>query len=141
MTLDLHLRLIGLSLIFLALVHATFPMRFNWKDELPKLTLLNRQMFGVHCFFIALTLLLMGLLCLVFPDALTLRSQLGLLISAGFAIYWLCRLFCQFFVYHSSLWWRKGFETFVHITFGFLWLYYVVVFACVFLRQLGTTSG
>jgi len=141
MNLDLHLRFIGLSLVFLALVHATFPKRFNWKDELCKLTLLNRQMFEVHCFFIALTLFLTGLLCLIFPDALTSRSELGLLVSAGLVIYWFCRLFCQFFIYHPSLWWGKGFETFVHVTFGLLWLYYVVIYGWIFLCHWGVNPG
>jgi hypothetical protein len=141
MNLDLHLRLIGLSLVLLALVHATFPKRFNWNEELPKLTLINRQMFEVHCFFIALTLFLMGVLCLAFPGALTSSSQLGCVVSAGLMIYWLCRLFCQFFVYHSSLWWHKGVETLVHVVFGFLWLYYVAIFGWNFLRQLGVNLG
>ena len=47
-----------------ALAHAIFPRYFDWKEELAQLSLMNRQMMKVHSFFIALTVFLMGLLCL-----------------------------------------------------------------------------
>ena len=35
-------------MMLLAILHAGFYKRFNWKDELPKLSLLNKQIFYVH---------------------------------------------------------------------------------------------
>jgi hypothetical protein len=133
---DIELRIAGVSLLALALLHTTFPRRFNWTEELAKLSPLNRQMFRVHCFFVALTIGLNGVLCLFFPSALTERSQAGLVMAAGWLIFWFCRSLCQFFVYDSKLWRNKPFETGVHVAFGLLWLFYVQVFASALLYQL-----
>lgn len=134
--LELNLRLVGFTMTAIALLHATFPKRFEWKSELTKLSLLNRQMFLVHCFFIALFLLLVGLLCLLTPQALTTHSFLALLVSGGLCVFWVCRLFVQFCIYDPSLWRNKHFETSVHITFAFIWLYYVITFGWTFVLQL-----
>lgn len=45
MSLWVHLKIAGASLLILALAHAFFPWRFNWPEELSRLSLLNRQMF------------------------------------------------------------------------------------------------
>ena len=67
---DLHLKIIGILLITLALVHIVFPKYFNWEKELGSLSLINRQMMTVHTFFIALMIFLMGLLCLTSSNEL-----------------------------------------------------------------------
>lgn len=114
-------------MILLALIHVFFPRYFNWKEELKLLTLINRQMMIVHTFFIALMLLMLGLLCLTSAEDLT-QTKLGKTISLGLGIFWGVRLFFQFFVYSSKLWKGKKFETTVHIVFLFLWTYLSVVF-------------
>ena len=58
---ELQLKIIGVLLIALALLHAFFPRYFQWKKELSGLKLINRQMMYVHTFFIALAVFLMGL--------------------------------------------------------------------------------
>jgi len=74
MTLSLHLKIVGASLLLLAVAHAFFPRRFGWAEELSRLSPLNRQMFQVHCFFIGLVLFMFGLLSLCF----TIPRQLGM---------------------------------------------------------------
>ncbi|MFY7938706.1 MAG: hypothetical protein ACOVOQ_15105 [Flavobacterium sp.] len=114
-------------LIGLALVHVIFPKYFNWKKELQFLSLINRQMMMVHTFFIALVVFMMGLLC--FSSATELiETNLGRKISLGLGVFWLIRLFIQFFVYSSKLWKGKKFETLVHIIFALLWTYFSFVF-------------
>jgi len=66
---DIHLRIIGIALIILGSLHIIFPWYFNWKTELERLSLVNRQIMQIHTFFIALVVLLMGALCLVAPQA------------------------------------------------------------------------
>ena len=124
----LHLKIIGMLLIALGSVHVIFPKYFNWKDELERLSLINRQVMRVHTFFIALTVSMMGLLCLTSTQEL-LQSSLGRKISLGFGIFWVCRLFIQLFGYSSQLWRGKKFETIVHLVFTLTWVY----FCCVFL--------
>lgn len=131
----INLRIVGASMIMLAILHGGFYNRFNWKDELPKLSLLNRQIFYVHVFFIALALLMQGVGCIFFAAALCEKSTLAAAVSAGMCVYWLIRLIFQFVVYDKKLWQGKRFETCMHIVFTLVWLYYVVVFGWLFALQ------
>ncbi len=95
---ELHLRIAGVLLIVLGLAHAGFPRYFAWKKELFGLSLINRQMVYVHTFFIALTVFLMGVLCLT-SSAEIAETPLGRKVSLGLAVFWIARLFVQFFGY------------------------------------------
>ncbi len=114
-------------LIVLAFVHIIFPKHFNWEKELQSLSLMNRQMMWVHTLFIALTIFLMGLLCITSPHELT-DTGLGKKITLGLAVFWTVRLFIQFFGYSSELWKGKTFETVIHIIFSLFWTYISVLF-------------
>ncbi len=127
---ELHLKIIGMLLIALGLVHVIFPKYFNWKAELKSLSLINRQVMMVHTFFIALTVILMGLLCLTSADELV-QTSLGKKVSLGFGIFWTCRLLIQLFGYSSQLWKGKKFETLVHIVFTCTWIYLSAIFLTV----------
>ncbi|HEY5406068.1 MAG TPA: hypothetical protein VIJ92_03235 [Ginsengibacter sp.] len=124
---QLHLKIIGILLIILSLVHIIFPKYFNWNKELSNLSLINRQMMTVHTFFIALLVFLMGLLCLTSAGEL-INTNLGKKISLGLGIFWTIRLLVQFFGYSSQLWRGKTFETMIHILFIFLWIYLSFIF-------------
>ncbi len=130
---QIHLKIIGVLLIALALIHIAFPKYFKWKNELSSLSLINRQLMMVHTFFIALTVFLMGLLCLT-SSAEVINTVLGKKISLGLAIFWTIRLFVQFFGYSSKHWLSKKFETSVHILFSFLWTYLSFVFWIIALK-------
>jgi hypothetical protein len=124
---EIHFKIVGILLIVLGLIHSAFPRYFNWKAELAGLTLINRQMMSVHTFFIALTLVLMGLLCLISANEM-ITTNLGKTVSLGFGIFWTVRLIFQFFVYSPELWKGKAFETVVHIVFSLLWVYLSALF-------------
>jgi hypothetical protein len=124
---EIHFKIIGILLIALAFVHIVFPKYFNWDKELKSLSLINRQMMTVHTFFIALTVLLMGLLCLT-SSAELIETNLGKKISLGLGVFWTVRLVIQFFGYSSDLWKGKKFETFMHIIFSLLWTYLSIIF-------------
>ena len=124
---ELHLKIIGVILIILAIIHASFPKQFKWKTELSSLSLINRQMMSVHTFFIALTVLLMGVFCLYSATEI-INTPLGRQIAFGFFIFWGVRFIFQFFVYSSKLWKGKPFETVMHIIFSITWIYLTVIF-------------
>ncbi|WP_028122537.1 hypothetical protein [Epilithonimonas tenax] len=124
---ELQIKIIGLLLTILAIIHAIFPKYFNWKEELKQLSLINRQLIMVHTFFIALVVLLIGLLCMTSATEL-IQTKLGKTISLGLGIFWTIRLFFQFFIYSSLLWKGKIFETAVHILFSLFWIYMSTVF-------------
>ena len=128
---EIHLKIIGILLIILALIHVIFPKYFNWKDDLKPMSLINRQMMHVHTFFIALTVLLMGILCFTSSEEL-IKSHLGKRISLGLGVFWFIRLLFQFFVYSSIHWKGRKFETLVHILFSLLWVYLSFIFLMVY---------
>lgn len=130
---ELHLKIIGGIFLLLAVVHIIFPRYFNWKVEFKPLSLINSQMIYVHTFFIGLTILLMGLLCLTYSNELV-STKLGRVLCLGLFIFWGMRLIFQFFVYSSKLWRGKKFETAVHIVFSILWTYLAITFLFVYLE-------
>lgn len=117
----LVLQILGIILILLAFLHLIFPRYFRWKNELAGLSLINREIMGVHTFFIAVTVFLMGLLMLTSADLLT-TTLLGRRVCAGMSLFWGLRLLCQFFWYSADNWKGKPFETIVHILFTLLWI-------------------
>lgn len=124
---EIHFKIISVLLIALAMVHIFFPKYFNWDKELKSLSLINRQMMTVHTFFIALTVLLMGLLCLT-SSAELIETNLGKKTSLGLGLFWTVRLVIQFFGYSTDLWKGKKFETLMHIIFSLLWTYLSIIF-------------
>lgn len=124
---ELQLKIIGILLIILGIIHVGFAKYFNWKMELSNLSLINRQMMQTHTFFIALTVFLMGILCFSCAEDL-IDTKFGKKISLGLAIFWTLRLFFQFFIYSPKLWKGKKFETTIHILFSLLWIYLSIIF-------------
>jgi hypothetical protein len=108
-------------------MHLNIPKYFNWAKELTSLSLITKQILYVHTFFIAFTVLLMGLLCITYPHEL-LYTPLGRGICLGLSGFWLTRLVFQFFVYSPKVWRGKRFETAMHVVFSVLWLYISAVF-------------
>jgi len=125
--LAIHLQVIGGLLIALSLLHIVFPKYFNWKDELAGLSLINKQIMMIHTLFIAIAVLLIGVLCLHSPEEL-ITTDLGRTISFGLGLFWLVRLLVQFFGYSSKLWKGKSFETAVHLVFSAFWSYLTIIF-------------
>ncbi len=123
--------IIGVLLIFLALIHIFFPKYFNWATEFNSVSLLNRQMFYIHTLFIALAVMMMGVLCLTSAQDL-IETRLGNKIALGLGIFWFVRLVVQFFGYSSTLWRGKRFETIIHIIFSIAWVYLSSVFLYIY---------
>lgn len=126
---ELHLRIVGALQIALSLLHFEFARRFHWREEAARMSLLNRQVFHVHTFFVCVVLVLFGALSLLAPDALLGPGRLPPLVLGGIAAFWLLRLLCQWFVYDASLWRGQPLRTVVHVVFTLLWLYFVAVYA------------
>jgi len=129
----LHLKIIGILLIALAMIHAAFPKYFNWTQEHGSLSLFNRQMIVVHTFFIALTIFLMGMLCLTSSNEL-IDTNLGKKICLGLGIFWSIRLLIQLFGYSPKLWKGKAFETSMHVLFTLVWAYLSFIFWTIALK-------
>ena len=129
---EIHLKIIGILLILIALIHFVFPAYFRWKEELGSLSVVNRQMMYVHSFFIAFVVFLIGLLCLTSTNEL-LSTNFGKRISLAIGIFWTARLVVQFFGYSPKIWKGKPFETTIHIVFAVFWAYISIIFILIYL--------
>ena len=127
----LHLKIIGIWLMILGMAHSGFFHYFNWKKELKALSLINRQLYLSHTFFIALAVFLMGTLCF-FKSDLLVSTELGNMICLGFAIFWGFRFLFQQFYFSPKLWRGKSLETFIHIFFSLVWIYQTIVFFLIY---------
>lgn len=124
----LHLRTAGVLLLTLASLHVFFPRHFRWREELAPLSTLTRQMFLVHVAFIVLMLIMMGLLSVLYADALVEPTPLARAVLVGISTFWGLRLLVQWFVYDQSLWRGQTFNTAVHLVFTALWAYLAGVY-------------
>jgi hypothetical protein len=128
-TIEMHLRIMGAIMLVLGIAHFFFPKEFEWKDDLAKLSLLNRQLFLVHTWFIVLVLFLCGVLNLFFAHLLVEPTPLARVILSGLLIFWAGRLFAQLFIFDTRLWRGHRRNTVVHVLFTATWLYFVAVYA------------
>ena len=124
---EIQLKIVGTLMVLLALIHVIFPRYFKWQKELASLSLVNKEMMVVHTFFVALTVLGMGIFCFLYSDEMV-HNPLGKKIAWAFFIFWMVRLWFQFFGYSKELWKGKKFETAIHLLFIFLWSYFSIVF-------------
>ena len=115
MTLHIHLQIVGILLMLLGLSHIFFNRFFRWEQELVAVSLLTRQVFFVHNFFIGLTVMLGGAASFFCAKALLRPDTLSRAALAGMATFWLCRLLAQFVGYDSAIWRGDRFLTFMHL--------------------------
>jgi hypothetical protein len=136
MTLELALRLAGLSLVALSLFHAVLWRTLDWGLERAKLSPLTGSVFAVHTFFIAFVLLGLGWLSLARPELLLARSELARVLLWAVVLFWAARLAAQPLVFDRVM--REGWTRHPIIRFGsnLIWLSYVAVYGAALLRQL-----
>jgi len=129
-----HLRIVGLIMAALVVVNFYVPVRFRWREEMARLSLLNRQVFQAHSIFLVLTLALFSALLLTCAEALVEPTRLGRAILVGLTVFWGLRLLMQFFFYSPRIWRGHRFNTVMHVVFSATWLYITAVFAAALLR-------
>jgi hypothetical protein len=128
MSAHLHLQIAGILLLILSAAQGFFWRYFGWARELAAVSLLTRQVFGVHCFFIALVLAMFGALSVFAADALLAPGALGRAVTCGMLIFWVCRLACQWFIYDRAIWHGRPLYTAMHAVLSALWGYFVFVY-------------
>lgn len=124
-----HLHAGGVLMALLVAVNLVVPARFRWREEMSRLSLVNRQIFQVHAIFLVLTLGLFSALLLTSAPALLEPTRLSRAVLIGLTIFWALRMGVQWFFYSPELWRGDRFNTVVHYVFSGLWIYLTVVFA------------
>src|SRR5258708_25799945 len=88
MNIYLHVKVVGALLLVLGLAHSMFGRYFKWQKELAQLSLLTRQIFLVHCFFIALLVAMIGACSLFYTNELLGSVALSRVVLSGFVVFW-----------------------------------------------------
>jgi hypothetical protein len=126
-TLVFHLRVVGVLMALLAMVNLFVPGRFNWREELSRVSLLNRQIFQAHTVFIVLLIALTSALLLTCAEALLEPTRLSRAVLTGLTIFWGLRLLMQWFFYSPQIWRGHRFNTVMHGVFSLGWIYVTAV--------------
>ena len=79
----------------LAAFHLTFWRLFDWREELPRMSVANRAILPILNLRLTYVFLGIGALCLAFPRELV-ETALGRALMLGMAGFWLGRLIEQF---------------------------------------------
>jgi len=138
-----HLQVTGIMMAALAVLNLALPRFLRWREELASLSLLNRQVFQVHAFFIALIVALFAALLLTSSHALLEPTRLSRAVLAGLTIFWGTRMLIQWFYYSPALWRGNRVNTTVHCLSSMGWTYMTTTFAAalwVNLSQAGLTA-
>jgi hypothetical protein len=128
-TLLVHLRIVGVVMAALVLINLFVPRRFRWREEMSRLSLLNRQIFQAHSIFLVLTLALFSALLLTSGASLLEPTRLSRAVLIGLTIFWGLRMVMQWWFYSPQLWRGNAFNTAMHCVFSVTWIYVTAVFA------------
>ena len=127
-TLLVHLRLVGVVMASLVVVNLMVPGRFHWREEMSRLSLVNRQIFQAHSVFLVLTLALFSALLLTCGTALLEPTRLSRAVLFGLTVFWGLRMLMQWYFYSPLIWRGHRFNTVMHYVFSFVWVYVTAVF-------------
>lgn len=127
-----HLRVTGALIAGLAVLNVFVPVRFGWREELSRVSLLNRQIFQAHTIFLIVTLALFSALLLTCANALVEPTRLARAILLGLTLFWGLRMLMQWFYYSPAVWRGQRFNTVMHVFFSLLWIYFAGVFGTAF---------
>ena len=127
-TLLVHLRVVGVAMAALVPVNLYVPVRFHWREEMGRLSLLNRQIFQAHSVFLILMLGMFAALLLVLGRDLLEPTRLARAVLGGLTIFWTLRMLMQWFFYSPEVWRGNRFHTVMHVVFSATWVYVSAVF-------------
>jgi hypothetical protein len=128
-SLVVHLRSVGIVMALLVGVNLVVPFRFHWQEEMSRLSLLNRQIFQAHSFFIVLTLALFSALFLTCTEALLEPTRLSRALLIGLTIFLGSRMLMQWCFYSPRVWRGHRFHTVMHCVFSGVWIYVTTICA------------
>lgn len=133
-----HLRIVGVVMASLVLINLFVPSRFHWREEMARLSLINRQIFQAHSIFLVLTLAWFSALLLTCGAALLEPTRLSRAVLLGLTVFWGLRMLMQWCFYSPQIWRGHRFNTVMHYMFSVLWVYVTMVFAAALWRNVSS---
>ena len=132
-----QLRLVGLALVGMGLLHAVLPRVLGWPGDLRGSSLLTRQVSYAHLFFIGLTCVLLGVLPRAFAPELLSGAPLPTVVLCGQTLFWGLRWVMQFAYFSPGLWRGHRLRTAGHVALSVLWTWVTGVFAAATMHAVG----
>ncbi|MFJ5970756.1 hypothetical protein [Streptomyces sp. NPDC093060] len=137
LTLTSQLRLVGLALVGMGLLHVVLPRILGWPGDLGDSSLLTHQVSYAHVFFIGLTCVLLGALPLAFSRELVSGAPLPTALLCGQTLFWGLRWVMEFAYFSPRLWRGHRLRTAGHLALSVLWTWVTAVFALATVRAVG----
>jgi hypothetical protein len=119
--------LAGLGQLFVLVASALVPIRLNWRAQFSILPRLHRQMYWMYGGYVVLSIVALGLICLVNATELASGSRLARSVCAYCAVFWGVRLSLQAVLdvkEHLTAWWLYAGE----VALSLLFIYFTIVF-------------
>ena len=102
--LDLALWLAGAGHFVILIASAQVPARLGWRDDLAKLTPMNRKLMWTYGGFTVLTIAAFGVLTLLLHRELLRGDRAALALAAFIGVYWTARILVDLFYFGHSGW-------------------------------------
>lgn len=103
--LELFLRIIAVAQIALAVLSFFLPRILDWKADMERMSLLVREVFEIHSWFISLTLVIWGVLTWRFaPEMAHEPTELSRWLCGAIAVFWGLRCVLQWLHYSGAHW-------------------------------------
>lgn len=120
--LETLLRFVALLQFGLAILSLLLPRILDWKPDIARMPLLIRQVFEIHGWFIAITLVIWAVLTWRFaPEMANVPTELTRWLCAAIGLFWGVRCVMQWTHYSAAHWWGIPSRTVIHfvLTFGY----------------------
>jgi len=111
------LRLVALLQLGLAVLSLCLPRILNWKADIERMSLLVREVFEIHSWFIALTLVIWAVLTWQFaPEMVQHPTAMSRWLCGAIGIFWGIRCVLQWLHYSPAHWRGIPSRTVMHWT-------------------------
>jgi hypothetical protein len=113
----------GIGQLSVLVASALVPLRLNWKETLASLPKLVRQLYWVYGGYVVLSIISLGIICLLNAQELSAGSGLARCFCAYVAVFWGIRLSLQPFLaakpFMTTWWLRAGYHLLTVLFFCF----------------------
>lgn len=134
-TLIFLLRTAAVGQCLIAILATQMTRLLHWEDDLARMSLLVREVFKIHAYFLIFTLLLFAVLTWRFaPDIAAGGQPLAAWLAGGIALFWSIRTVFQWTFYSREHWRGKRRETAVHWTLTLVYGSWAVLYGWCALR-------
>ena len=134
-TLTLLLRAAAAGHFGIAVLSTQLPRLLHWQEDIARMSLLVREVFRIHSFFITFIMVMFGTLTWKFAPVLAAGgNEIAVWLAGGLALFWGIRTVFQWTFYSRSHWKGKRRETAAHWTFTFVYGVWTLLYAACTLR-------